>query len=121
VCGSRVWECQGAFRVTMGPMSLGDFERLLPMSLPDYQRDIWEPHRGPRSVQPPGATSAGRLDAWVRNYFGDEFAWEVVLLLRAREVPRTQLGRGGRLGWTTWVMSGPSPEDRGDLAIRSSR
>jgi type VI secretion system protein ImpH len=119
VCGSRVWECQGAFRVRLGPMSYREYERLLPMALPEYQRDVWEPHRTPRAVSPPGATTANRLDAWIRNYIGDEFEWEAVLMLRAREVPRTQLGKGARLGWTTWIMSENSPEDRGDLAIRS--
>ena len=34
-------------------------------------------------------------------------------------VPRTQLGKGARLGWTTWNYSGQCPEDRADLSLRS--
>lgn len=118
VCGAKVWESQGAFRATMGPMSYSEYSRLLPLTLPDYRRDFWKGGQG-TFARPPGATSAGRLDAWIRNYIGDEFSWEVVLVLKSQEVPRARLGSGTRLGWTSWVMTGPSPDDRGDLAIRS--
>jgi type VI secretion system protein ImpH len=97
VCGSRTWECQGAFRARLGPMRLKDYQRLLPH-----------------------ASSARRITSWIRNYLGDEFAWEVLLILKADEVPRTRLGEGARLGWTSWVLSGACPEDRCDLALRSA-
>lgn len=98
VAGTRVWDCQGMFRIRVGPMALKDYERLLP-----------------------GSPSAKRLDAWIRNYVGDEFSWEAVLVLKADEVPRTQLGKGAKLGWTSWVRSGDNTEDRDDLVIRSPR
>jgi type VI secretion system protein ImpH len=98
VAGRKVWDVQGKFRVRLGPMSLADYERLLP-----------------------GTPSARRLDAWIRNYVGDEFSWEAALILRAHEVPMTRLGHAGRLGWTTWVCSGEVEEDREDLVIHSPR
>lgn len=98
VAGTRVWDCQGMFRIRLGPMSLADYERLLP-----------------------GGRSPRRLDAWIRNYLGDEFSWEAVLVLRAADVPQTRLGAGARLGWTTWVRTGENTEDRDELVIRSPR
>lgn len=118
VCGARVWECQGAFRVRLGPMSFDEYQRLLPLGLPDYREEVWRRRFGGKG-RAPGATSAHRVEAWIRNYLGDEFAWEVTLVLRASEIPRATLGGGTRVGWTSWIMSGSSPEDRGDLSLRS--
>lgn len=94
VIGSRVWECQSRFRIVLGPMGLSDYERLLP-----------------------GGDSQGRLEDWVRNYVGRQFSFEVRLILRREEVPRTSLGRSGRLGWTTWLFGG---KDSGDLGRDAS-
>jgi len=128
VAGRKVWDPQGAFRIRLGPMSLKAYERILP-----------------------GTPAAKRLDAWIRNYLGDEMWWEVVLTLDAGQVPRTQMwtaeqrqrlteiekrerlvGRrdeaaraslppAPRLGWTTWIHTADSPEHRGDLVLRSPR
>ena len=59
-----------------------------------------------------------RLVAWVRNYVGDQFDWDVQLIVKAEEVPQVRLGRVGRLGWSTWVRSKPTPRDVGDLILR---
>lgn len=96
VVGSRIWECQRQFRIRMGPMRLPDFERLLPIG-----------------------SSFKRLRDWVRNYVGDELSWEVQLVLTAEDVPATQLGSGSRLGWTTWLQSGPATEDSDDLVLKA--
>jgi type VI secretion system protein ImpH len=96
VAGARVWDCQGMFRIKIGPMPFEKYQRLLP-----------------------GTPSAKRLESWIRNFVGDEFAWEAVLILDKDEVPRAQLGKGSRLGWTTWNYSGACPEDRADLTLRS--
>lgn len=98
VAGRRVWDCQGMFRIRLGAMTYKDYERLLP-----------------------GTPSAKRLDSWIRNYLGDEFSWEAVLVLRADEVPTSRLGGGTRLGWTSWVRSEANTEDRDDLVVRSPR
>ena len=92
--GSRIWDCQQTFRLTFGPL---DFDR--------YQRFL------------PGRESLARLISVVRNYAGDEFAWELKLILKKEEVPEMHLGQMGQLGWTTWLKSGPSREDADDLVL----
>lgn len=97
VAGARVWDCQGKFRLRFGPMSLKDYQRFLP-----------------------NERAAKRIEAWIRNFVGDEFAWEAQIILNKDEVPKARLGAGGSaLGWTSWNYSGKAQEDRGDLTIRS--
>ena len=96
VVGSRVWESQGRFRVVLGPMGLSEYERLLP-----------------------GGDSQKRLEAWVRNYVGYEFEFQVQLILREDAVPKVQLGKTGRLGWTTWMSRGRLGRDPSDLVFGS--
>ena len=95
IVGRRVWECQQGFRVRLGPMGLVDYERMLP-----------------------GGDSLMRLVAWVRQYVGDELAWDVQLVLRKDEVPSAQLGTTGRLGWSTWMITRPPATDADDLVLR---
>jgi predicted component of type VI protein secretion system len=62
-----------------------------------------------------------------RLFVGLEFHIRLRPLLRAGEVPMTQLGgnslardgapAGSRLGWTTWILSEPSAFDRSDAAF----
>lgn len=87
--GARVWSRQAKFRIRIGPVGLDDYRRLLP-----------------------GGQSLKRLAAIVQNYIGDTLEWEVNLVLKADEVPATQLGKEGSLGWTAWI--GRRPE--GDAA-----
>lgn len=96
VAGRRVWDCQSGFRIVAGPLTLADYERLLPL------------HRSGLA----GGRSFRRLEAWVRTYTGDEYAWDLRLVLRREEVPRAVLGRSGRLGWTTWVRAGAAAPER---------
>jgi type VI secretion system protein ImpH len=78
--GSRVWSRGAKFRLLVGPMDLATYKRLLP-----------------------GGEALERLEAIVRNHVGDRLDWDVNLILRAQEVPRTALGAGAALGHTTWV------------------
>ena len=95
IVGARVWECQHAFRVRLGPMGFADYQRMLP-----------------------GGDSIGRLVGWVRNYMGDELAWDVQLTLKKQEIPKACLGQVGQLGWSTWLYTGPADNDRDDLILR---
>jgi len=95
VVGSRVWDCQQKFRLRFGPMALADYERMLPVG-----------------------NSLVRLADWVRNYTGDEFNWDLQLVLRKEEVPQARMGQYGRLGWTTWLQSKPFERDADDLVLR---
>jgi type VI secretion system protein ImpH len=96
VVGSQLWDCRQKFRILLGPMGLKEYERMLP-----------------------GGESFAALKAWVRNYVGDELAWEVQLILKAAEVPAVCLGESGRLGWTTWLQSYPFEKDVKDLKLQS--
>ena len=86
--GARVFQCQQKFRVVIGPMPYRIYERFLP-----------------------GAEALQRLVDLVRNYLGEELLWDVNLILEKDEVPRIQLGKAGRLGWTSWVANEPLEKD----------
>ena len=58
-----------------------------------------------------------RLKCWVLNYSGQEYFWDVQLVLKAEEVPETCLGKAGLLGWTTWLKSKPFERDADDLVV----
>lgn len=94
ILGSRTWECHQKFRVILGPMKLADYRRLLP-----------------------GTKSIRRLVSLVRNYVGDELTWDVRLILDKDEVPRMKLGTEQRLGWTTWLTTGPKEEHADALLV----
>ena len=94
IVGSRFWDCQLSFRMRFGPMSLADYERMLPRG------DAFE-----------------RLKYWVLNYCGEHFFWDVQLVLRADEVPPTRLGHSSRLGWTSWLTTKAFARDADDLIL----
>lgn len=79
----------------MGPLTLKDYENLLPT----------------------GNKLKNLLDL-VNNYVGFEFNWDVNLLLKKEEVPATQLGKYGQLGWTSWLQTGIRETDANDLYLR---
>jgi type VI secretion system protein ImpH len=95
--GARVWECQQKFRVVAGPLSLIDFKRFLP-----------------------GGRALVRLAAIVRNYVGDELAWDLQLVLRADAVPALALDGSVPLGLATWLISRIPPADVGDVVIEGT-
>ncbi len=90
--GTRVWECQHKFRLSFGPLSLTDYQRMLP-----------------------GGASLTALIAIVRNYVGDEFNWDIQLILEKAEVKPAVLGVFGQLGWTTWVTETEPTDNLGNL------
>ena len=96
IAGARVWGCQQKFRIVLGAMDFAAYRRLLP-----------------------GGESLERLVAMVRNYTGDEMAWEVNMVLERDQVPALKLGDGGRLGWTTWLGDRRAPEDADDLVFNA--
>ena len=94
IVGSRVWNCQMHFRLRLGPMKFSEFERLLP-----------------------AGGSFKRLRDWVTLYVGEELTWDAQFVLVKEEVPKIQLGKAGRLGWTTWLKTQPFENDAGDLVL----
>jgi type VI secretion system protein ImpH len=92
--GEKVWSRSAKFRLRIGPLSLQDYERLLP-----------------------GGAALARLRAIVRNYLGDFLDWDVNLVLAGDAVPRASLGGTTRLGHTSWIRSRPDPEaDQADVS-----
>lgn len=96
ILGGRFWECQQAFRITFGPMDFSEYLHFLP-----------------------GSESVRRVISWVRNYVGDQFKWELQLILKAVEVPGVCLGRTGQLGWSSWLGAKKFEEDADGLVLRS--
>ena len=98
VLGKEIWNCQHKFRIVGGPLTLMQFRRLLP-----------------------GGDGVRVLVAIVRNYLGDEFAWDLQLILKKDEVPRIVLGFDGQLGWTTWLGERRQVSDADDVIIASQQ
>jgi type VI secretion system protein ImpH len=76
VIGRRMWRCDHKFRVVLGPLKREELRGLLP-----------------------GTPTLDRLSALVRAYVGDEFEWDVRLILAEDASNQVKLGRGDRLGW----------------------
>jgi len=96
VLGAEVWSCQHKFRVVMGPMGYEDYLSLLP-----------------------DAPRIARLVALVRNYAGDEWAWDVNLVLKREEVPKLSLDGQSSLGWTAWLGERTVETDADDLVFNA--
>jgi type VI secretion system protein ImpH len=94
IVGLHIYDGQLKFRIRLGAMNFKDYERLLP-----------------------GGKSFERLRQWVFNYCGEQYFWDAQLVLKAGEVPNTQMGHAGRLGWTTWLKSQPFTRDADDLVL----
>lgn len=95
IAGAQAFECQHKFRIHLGPLGLEDFQRFLP-----------------------GGENLSGLVAVVRNYTGDEYLWDLQLILRKEEVPALEIGAPtARLGWTTWLGTRTSEKDADDLIL----
>lgn len=88
--GESVWSSQHKFRLKFGPLDFATFQNFMP-----------------------GRKSMERLIALVRTYCGDEYDWDLQLILKKDEVPALSLGRQGQLGRTSWLNS---DERQGDVA-----
>lgn len=104
IVGSRVWSVQSVLELSVGPLSLSQFRRRLP-----------------------GTTELAKIGDLARLYINLNYDIRVRPLLAAAQVPMSRLGgpmveadgapAGSRLGWTTWLLSAPSPVDRSDAAF----
>lgn len=92
IAGDRVWDVQSRFRVQLGPLTLKQFSRFTRMG-----------------------DALGSICAMIRLFVGPEFDFDVQPILKADEVPQSQLGgdpsKGARLGWTTWMGGQPRQDD----------
>ena len=95
--GSHVWDCQQKFRITLGPMSWDDYQRLLP-----------------------SGSGFERLSSIVKNYIGDELMWDLQLILQQGEIPSASLGMRSTLGRSTWISKDAIEHDAADLVLDDS-
>ncbi|ELY7393100.1 type VI secretion system baseplate subunit TssG [Cronobacter universalis] len=80
ILGEAVLDRQHKFQLIIGPLTLEQYLRFSP-----WGQDL------------------PVLKEWVRNFIGFEYAWEVQLLLKAEEVPRTSLDGAHQLGYASWL------------------
>jgi type VI secretion system protein ImpH len=95
--GEAVWSRSHRFRIVIGPVGLADFRRFLP-----------------------GRESLPQLIALVRQYLGDELAWDLNLVLKKDEVPALCLGEEGELGLTAWLTTDYRDTDADEALIDPS-
>ncbi len=98
IAGSAVWDRQSKFRLRIGPLPLTAYRSFLP-----------------------GQPNHRVLIDWLRNYIGFEYEWDVVLVLRKEEVPKTRVGGGQQLGRTAWLGDYARPGDAGDLCMNPEK
>jgi type VI secretion system protein ImpH len=94
VLGRRMWRCERKFRIVMGPLDGEEFRSLLP-----------------------GGMRLERLTALVRSYVGDEFDFDVRLMLAEDATRQVRLGRGDRLGLTTRLGTKSRTTRRDDVVV----
>ena len=80
VLGARVWDRQHRIRIAIGPLSLDQYQSLLP-----------------------GGRALPNLQALVRHYLSFELDWDLQLALAHQEVPKARLGKHTQLGWSSWL------------------
>lgn len=95
--GHKAWECQQNFRIVLGPLNREQYLKMLP-----------------------GGEGLKRLKAVVRNYVGDELAWDVKLVMKKEHMPSLKLGITGKLGWTSRIWSQSIEKDVDALIINPS-
>jgi type VI secretion system protein ImpH len=96
VVGDEVWDQQSRIRLRLGPLSRAQYDRFLP---------------GGEAHQP--------LRRLVREFGGDNFDFEVQLILARDEVPALVLGGDApvTLGWATWIRTAPRETDAEDTTF----
>lgn len=94
VLGKRVWRADHKFRVVLGPLESDDFREMLP-----------------------GNPRLERLSSFVRAYAGDEFEWDLRLILADHASRQAKLGRGDRLGLFTQLGKTAKGARRDDVII----
>jgi len=96
--GRRTWDRQHRVRLRLGPLTLPQYLRFLPLGAarPELQR-------------------------WMSQLTGDELYWDAQLVLKKAEVPPTRLGRARgnapRLGWVSWLGARPRAADAAEVRI----
>jgi type VI secretion system protein ImpH len=99
IAGSRVWSDQSKFRLRVGPMSLKQFRRFVPVG-----------------------SAYKAVTEIVRFLSGLEFEFDVQLILSRAEVPSSILAtdeNAPRLGWTSWLKTSDFRRDDNQVILSS--
>jgi type VI secretion system protein ImpH len=97
VAGEEVWDPQARVRLRLGPLTRSQYDDFLPFG------SAYEP-----------------LRTLTRFFCGEQFDFEVQLVLARDEVPPSILGGdgpGSPLGWCTWMRSRPFARDADDTIL----
>lgn len=107
VAGERVWDVQSKVRLRLGALRRPGFDAFLPDRAPVAERKAFF-----------------LLCHLARLYLGPDFDFDVQLVLCAADVPACHLddrgGLGPRLGWNTWLCSGPAARDADDAVFEGA-
>ena len=92
VVGDEVWDQQARVRIRLGPLSRRQYDEFLP-----------------------GAPGHAELSGLVKFFAGDQFDFELQLILARDEVPGCVLGDPAvpapTLGWCSWLQTAPPQRD----------
>jgi type VI secretion system protein ImpH len=108
ILGSRSRDWQGQFRVRIGPLTMQQF-------------DLLQPSAPSRDRRPDSSVFQDIADL-TRRYVGTEFDFDLILVLRADEVPNCRFDRDrkrSRLG-RAWLVTREPSHDR-ECIIRAPR
>jgi type VI secretion system protein ImpH len=101
IAGDEIWDPQSRVRIVFGPLSLKEYLDFLPSG------SAYRP-----------------LRTLVRLYAGDEFDFEVQLILRREEAPPCELGAEGdtapQLGWLSWSKTKAMRSDPSQAILQLS-
>ncbi len=101
VVGDEIWDPQSRVRIVLGPLSLKQYLDFLPSG---------------SAFQP--------LRDLVRFYAGDEFDFEVQLILKREQAPPCELGADGaaapQLGWLSWSKTKDMQSDPSQAILQLS-
>ena len=95
VAGDEVWDHHGRIRISLGPMPIDQYLKLLP-----------------------GQDAYHELVAWLRFYSNGSYETEVQLVLARADAPPCELGSSGKtrpqLGLVSWLRTKPLNRDPAD-------
>ncbi|KPL48638.1 type VI secretion protein [Xanthomonas axonopodis] len=95
--GALARNAQHRFRLRIGPLDIARYREFLP-----------------------GGDALDVLTAAVRDYVGDEQAWDLQLVLARQDVPLPLMGQGQRMGLSLWLGHYRRPVDADQLVLAPS-
>ena len=99
IAGTKIWEQQSKFRVRLGSLTFKQFQNFLPNG---------------SAFQP--------LKSIIRFMVGEEFDFDVQLILKSKQVPgailTTRAQRKPMLGWTTFLKTKPFKADDEQVVLQ---